>query len=83
MLARLFKSCSRSPATWSLMLMKNCNDDCAVLATNEVRSVWKMAEKRASYAPADFRKLIGKRADPFDGPSKLLGESSPTPFIVA
>ena len=82
-LARRFECCSRFPATRSLMLMKNRDDDRAFLATNEVRSVWKMAQQRTSYTLADFRKLIGKRTDPFDRPSKLLGESSPTSFIVA
>ena len=65
------------------MLMQNRDDDRDALLTNEVCGVWKMAEQRTSYTLADFRKLVGKRADPFDRQSKLLGESSPTSVIVA
>lgn len=42
-----------------------------------------MVEQRTSYAVSDFRKLIGKHANPINGPSELLRESSAKSLIFA
>ena len=63
--------------------MKNRDDYGDVLATNEVRGVWKVVQQRTSYTVANFWKLIGKRRNAIDRHGKLLRESKPQSFVFA